>query len=177
MKVAIFCADGLEQCECLIVYDLLHRAKINVDLVRVGEGLEVTSSHQLKFKADKHIDDIDFNDYDALVLPGGIPGADNLAANKSLIEAIKKFKTEDKLIAAICAAPYIFVDNGLVRDNHFTCFPSFEHGLTSTNNKVEVDGNVITARGLGANFEFAYEIIKFLVDEDSAKAVLKQIQY
>ena len=177
MRVAIFCADGLEQCECLVVYDLLHRAKIDTDLVRVGEGLEIKSSHGLLFKANKLIDEINFNDYDALVLPGGIPGSDNLAACKPLVEALKDFKAKGKLIAAICAAPYIFVDNGLVSDGKFTCYPGFEHGLNSTHNKVEVDDNVITARGLGANFEFAYEIIKFLSGEELAKKVLDQIQY
>ena len=177
MKVAIFCADGLEQCECLVVYDLLHRAKFDVDLVRVGEGLKVTSSHNLVFMANKNIDDINFDDYDALVLPGGIPGSDNLAACKPLVKHLLEFKANGKLIAAICAAPYIFVDNKLVKTNKFTCYPGFEHGLESTHNKVEVDNNVITARGLGANFEFAYEIIKFLSDETKARQILDQIQY
>lgn len=175
MKVGIICAQGLEECEGLIVYDLLFRSNIDVDLIGLED--EITSSHNLTFKTNININDCDYKTYDCIVLPGGMPGTKNLEANKKVQEIIDYFVKENKLIAAICAAPSILNHKGLLKDNRFTCFPGFECGLTSTGKKVEHEGNIITARGLGADFEFAYEIIKTLTDEKTAKETLERIQY
>lgn len=176
-KAAIFCADGLEECEALMTMDLLKRGGIYVDLVSVEDHLEITSSHNLHFRCDKYFEDIDKDDYDVLILPGGIKGTQTLSVNFQLIELLKKYKENDKLIAAICAAPSIFVKNGLVEDGKFTVYPGFESGLTSSRKKAYVDGNVITARGVGAVIDFAYAIIFCLLDEETADKVLEEIQY
>lgn len=175
MKAAIICANGLEECEGLIVYDLLYRSGIEVKLVGLED--EITSSHNLVFKTNLNINDFDYKDYDCVVLPGGMPGTKNLEANSKVQEIIDYFIANNKLIGAICAAPSILNNKGLLNDNKFTCFPGFEGDLKSTHKKVEKDGNIITARGLGANFEFAYEIIKALLNEDKAKETLERIQY
>lgn len=175
MKVGIICANGMEECEGLIVYDLLYRSGVEVKLVGLED--EITSSHELTFKTNININDFDYKDYDCIVLPGGMPGTKNLEADSKVQEIIDYFVKENKLIAAICAAPSILNHKGLLKDNKFTCFPGFECGLNSTHNKVEHEGNIITARGLGANIEFAYEIIKTLVNEEKAKETLERIQY
>lgn len=175
MKAGIICANGLEECEGLIVYDLLYRSGIDVKLIGLTD--EVTSSHELTFKTNININDFDYKNYDCIVLPGGMPGTKNLEANNKVQEIIDYFVANNKLIGAICAAPSILNHKGLLKDNKFTCFPGFECGLNSTCQKVEKDGNIITARGLGANFEFAYEIIKALTSEDKAKETLERIQY
>lgn len=175
MKVGIICANGMEECEGLIVYDLLYRSGIEAKLVGLLD--EITSSHELTFKTNININDFDYKDYDCIVLPGGMPGTKNLEANSKVQEIIDYFVSNNKLIAAICAAPSILNNKGLLKDNRFTCFPGFECGLTSTHNKVEHEGNIITARGLGANIEFSYEIIKTLIGEDKAKETLERIQY
>lgn len=175
MKVGIICANGMEECEGLIVYDLLYRSGVDVKLIGLED--EITSSHELTFKTNININDFDYKDYDCIVLPGGMPGTKNLEANNKVQEIIDYFVKENKLIAAICAAPSILNHKGLLKDNKFTCFPGFECGLNSTHNKVEHEGNIITARGLGANIEFAYEIIKTLVSEEKAKETLERIQY
>lgn len=175
MKVGILCANGMEECEGLIVYDLLFRSGIDVKLIGLED--EITSSHELTFKTNININDFDYKDYDCIVLPGGMPGTKNLEANSKVLEIIDYFNSNNKLIAAICAAPSILNHKGLLKDNKFTCFPGFECGLNTDHKKVVKEGNIITARGLGANFEFSYEIIKALTNEDKAKETLERIQY
>lgn len=176
-KAAIFCADGLEECEALIVMDLLKRAGLHVDLVAMEGDLEVVSSHGLHFKADILFEDMAQDAYDALILPGGLKGTETLSKNEALIALLRQYEKDGKLIAAICAAPSIFVKNGLVKDDGFTVYPGFECGLTSTGEKATVVKNVITGKGVGAAFEFSYEIIKKLLGEEKAEAILKETQY
>lgn len=175
MKTAIICAPGMEECEGLVVYDLLFRAGIEVKLI--GLQKEICSSHNLTFITDATINDFDYQNYDCLILPGGMPGTKNLEANEKVQDIIDYFINNNKLVAAICAAPSILNHKGLLKDGQFTCFPGFECGLKSTEDKVTVDGKIITGKGLGAAFEFSYEIIKTLIDEQKAKEVLSKVQY
>lgn len=175
MKAMIIVNNGLEECEALITYDLLFRAGIKTDLV--GLQNEVTSSHEVTFKAHKHIDDINDNEYDCLVLPGGMPGTLNLENDERVSKLIDKFVKDNKYIAAICAAPSILIHKGLLQNNKFICFPGFENGLTPAKEKAIQDGKFITGKGLGAAFEFAYLIICNLISKDKADEVLAKIQY
>lgn len=175
MKAFIIISNGLEECEALITYDLLYRANIEVDLV--GFDKEIISSHNVTLKTHKLLDDINPNDYDCLILPGGMPGTLNLENDCRVQDIIDLFVKEDKYIAAICAAPSILIHKGLLNNNKFVCFPSFENNLTPANTKAIQDNKIITAKGLGAAFEFAYLIIKNLISEEKANEVLKAIQY
>ena len=175
MKAIIIINNGLEECEALVTYDLLFRAGIEVELV--GFTNEVLSSHNVCFKAHKLLDEINPNDYDCLILPGGMPGTKNLENDSRVQEMIELFVKQDKYIAAICAAPSILIHKGLLKNNKFICYPGFESGLLPANEKAVQDNKFITAKGLGAVFEFSYLIIKNLINEDKAKQILKQIQY
>ena len=175
MKAMIIVNNGLEECEALITYDLLFRAGIKTDLV--GLQNEVTSSHEVTFKAHKHIDDINDNEYDCLVLPGGMPGTLNLENDERVSKLIDKFVKDNKYIAAICAAPSILIHKGLLQNNKFICFPGFENSLTPAKEKAVQDGKFITGKGLGAAFEFAFLIICNLISKDKADEVLAKIQY
>ena len=166
---------GLEECEALVTYDLLYRAGIETDLV--GFTQEITSSHNVTFKAHKLLDEIDPSDYDCLILPGGMPGTTHLEEDKRVQDIIDFFVREDRYIAAICAAPSILIHKGLLDNRKFICFPGFESGLTPVKEKAVIDGRFITGKGLGAAFEFSYLIIKELISEDKAKEVLNKIQY
>lgn len=177
MRTAIFCAAGHEECEALIVYDLLKRAKMDVDLISIDDQLTVTSSHGLTYRTDKTFNEVDFNEYEALVLPGGLPGTDNLHAFKPLVDLLHRFYNDRKLIAAVCAAPSIFVKERFVDDHEFVVYPGFESGKIPCEGKVMIKDNVITAKGLGADFEFAHAIISYLKGKDAADLVLNQIQY
>lgn len=176
-KTAIFIANGLEECEALNTADLLKRAGIKVDLVSVEDTKDIVSSHNLHFMTDIMIDDINIDEYDALILPGGLKGTQTLSVNKKVLSYLERFHNEGRLIAAICAAPSIFVKEGYVRDGHFSVYPGFENGLKTSGLKVSVDNNVITAKGLGASFEFAHAIITHLLDKETADSVLEEIQY
>ena len=175
MKAIIIVNNGLEECEALLTYDLLYRAGIETDLVGLSE--EIVSSHDVVFKAHRLLDDVNPDDYDCLVLPGGMPGTTNLENDQRVQNIIDLFVKEDKYIAAICAAPSILIHKGLLENNKFVCFPGFESGLVPADTKAIQDGKFITGKGLGAAFEFAYLIIKNLVSEDKAKEVLNKIQY
>lgn len=175
MKAMIIVTNGLEECEALVTYDLLFRAGIETDLVGTGE--DITSSHNITFKSHKLINEVDENDYDCLVLPGGMPGTINLENNEDVQKLLDAFVSKNKFVAAICAAPSILIHKGLLKNNKFICFPGFENGLTPTNNKAVQDNKFITGKGLGAAFEFSYLIISNLISEDKAKEVLNKIQY
>lgn len=175
MKAIIIINNGLEECEALVTYDLLFRAGIEVELV--GFTNEVLSSHNVAFKAHKLLDEINPNDYDCLILPGGMPGTKNLENDSRVQDMIDLFVKQNKYIAAICAAPSILIHKGLLKSNKFICYPGFESGLLPANEKAVQDNKFITAKGLGAVFEFSYLIIKNLINEDKAKQVLNQIQY
>ncbi len=175
MKAIILVTQGLEECEALVTYDLLYRAGIDVKLA--GLSQTIVSSHEVTFQPHLLIDEIDPRDYDCLILPGGMPGTLNLEKDERVQKLIDAFVASEKYVCAICAAPSILLHKGLLKDEHFTCFPGFENGHVPAHAKAVRDGKFITGKGLGAAFEFAYEIISVLIGEDKAKEVLDKIQY
>ena len=174
----IFLADGFEEIEALCPYDLLLRAGVPVKTVSINETTLVTGTHGIKIHADITLSDME-DDFDGIMLPGGLPGADNLNACQRVRECMKKANAEGKLISAICAAPYVLGQAGLLAGKRATCFPGFEEKLTGaicTADKVTADGNIITAKGMGAAFDFGIEIIKYFKGEDLAKEIAAKTQ-
>ncbi|MBQ2658897.1 MAG: DJ-1/PfpI family protein [Erysipelotrichaceae bacterium] len=175
MKALIIISNGMEECEALVTYDLLYRAGIETDLV--GLQPEVTSSHNVIVKAHRLIEDVSMDDYDCLILPGGMPGTLNLEQNERVQKLISDSLEKDKYIAAICAAPSILIHRGLLKDHHFICFPGFENGLIPAKEKAVQDGKIITGKGMGAAIEFAHLIIANLISKEKADEILQKIQY
>ncbi len=184
-KVTIFLANGFEEIEALTVVDLCRRAGIEITMAAVTkdicmeEDVCVTGSHGISVKADIVLDDVNFEDMDMLVLPGGMPGTKNLEANEVLMEKLDAFYTAGKCIAAICAAPSIFGHRGYLTGRKACCYPGFEGELTGaavSENEVEVSGHVITSRGLGTAIPFALAIVEHfcgrICAEDLAKAIV-----
>lgn len=166
-KVAVMVADGTEEIEALTVVDVMRRANIHCDIVSV-EGREIKSSHNIEILADKVIDK-DIKNYDMIVLPGGLPGAYNLAENKLLIETLQEFnKSEDKYIGAICASPAIVLSKANIEEGKLiTSYPGkgFEDLLKKADyseENVVVDGNLITSRGPATALPFAYKLLDVL---------------
>ena len=173
-KVYVFLAEGFEEIEGLTVVDLLRRAKIDTEMVSVMEGRQITGSHGIKVTADSMFADVDFSDADLLVLPGGMPGTLNLGNHEGLCELLKKQYAEEKMIAAICAAPSVFGQLGLLEGRVATCYPGFEeklNGATVNEKTVVVDGHVVTAKGMGAAIDFSLKLIELLVDKETADAI------
>ena len=128
-KVFAFLADGLEEVECLAVVDVLRRAGAEVTLVSVTGSREITGSHHIHFQADALFDETAAEDADVLFLPGGMPGTNTLKAHEGLKNAICKANKQGRRIAAICAAPSILGEMGLLKGRTATCYPGFEDKL------------------------------------------------
>lgn len=175
-KIKILCANGLEECEALIIHDLLKRAKFDVQLVNIHNEKEVLSSHGLTFKTDIELDKIT-DDFDCLFMPGGLVCSDNLRKNKEVIKILKKAYEDKKLISAVCAAPDIFAEIGLVDDFEFTCYPGCDHHKKASEDKIVKKENIISGKALGACFNLAFEIIKYFSDEKYAQSILDQIYF
>lgn len=178
--VYAFLADGMEEVEALMIIDLLRRTKkLNVVTVSIKEDLLVESSHKIKLYADKNIDEINFDEGDCIFLPGGAPGTPNLAACEKLTENILKYNEQGKWLAAICAAPSIYGQLGLLKDKNATSYPSFADKMNCKNygGGVVTDGNFVTGKGLGVALEMGLELINVLVDEETSRQVAEAIQY
>lgn len=176
--VYVFLADGFEIIEALAPVDMLRRAKIETKLVGVT-GEIVTSSCGVPVKSDITIDEFDFYDVEAVVLPGGMPGTLNLEGNDAVQNAINNANNTNALICAICAAPSILGHKGLLADKEATCFPGFEDALENANlseKYVVTDGKIITARGAGVSIDFGLEIVKQLRGEELSNEIRKTIQ-
>ena len=179
-KVYVFLAEGFEEIEGLTVVDLLRRAKIETEMVSVMDGKQIKGSHGIKVTADSMFADVDFSDADLLVLPGGMPGTLNLGNHEGLCELLKKHYEDGKIIAAICAAPSEFGQLGLLNGRVATCYPGFEsklEGAIVCATKVAVDGNVTTAKGMGAAIDFSLKLIEQLVDHQTALEISEGIMY
>lgn len=178
-KVAVLLAPGFEECEALMTVDLLRRAQLDTTMYSIHNTDEVTGSHNITVKADKKLNELN-ELFDCVVLPGGMPGTKYLMESKEVNELIVEHFNQNRLVAAICAAPSVLGELQLLQGKKATCFPGFEdqlHGAEVLNQKTVTDGNIITAKGLGAAVEFAHAIITSLINQETADQVVKTIQY
>lgn len=179
-KVAVFFAEGFEEIEALTVVDICRRGGLTADMVSVTGSAEVTSSHGVTIKADKTFEQADFNEYDMLVLPGGMPGTKNLEAHEGLMGQIDTFYEKGKYIAAICAAPSIFGHRGILKGRNACSYPGFEshlEGASVTAGPVEISDHVITSRGMGTAIEFGLVILSIFCGQEKAEELAKGIVY
>ncbi len=188
-NVIVLLADGFEEMEATLPIDLMRRAGLTVTMVSMGESLRVMGSRNIVFEADiacNEINDvyIEKNLPDAVFLPGGLGGSNNLAAHPLTKKIIEKMIQNDKLVAVICAAPVIVLAPlGLLDGKKFTCYPGMEKlkQYTKTadlsgysSQKVVKDGNLITSQGPGTAAELAFTLIELLVDKESSDKVKKE---
>lgn len=179
-KVYIFLAEGFEEIEALTVVDLLRRAGITIITVSIEQELFVTGAHQIMIRADMLFDANDYQDAHLLVLPGGMPGTNNLLMHQGLKQLLKEFNQKEKMIAAICAAPKILGHNDILIGKKAICYPGVElelTGATILNETVVEDGNVITSKAMGTAIDFSLHLIKRLKGEEQAKKIADAICY
>ena len=177
--VYVTLADGFEEIEAITPIDILRRADIAVTTVSISDNLTVTGAHGICVTADKTMSQINPQDMEALILPGGA-GHELLDASNEGHALINHALSNNLYIAAICAAPSILGKKMLLDGKNATCFPGFEQYLYGANikkDKVVTDGKIVTAKGAGAAAEFGFEICSLLKGKDTAEALRKIMQY
>lgn len=168
MKLLVPFAEGFEEIEGVTIVDVLRRAGIAVTSAHLGKN-PVTGSHGISVTADSWIEDIDADDYGGIILPGGMPGSENLRNSKTVLSVINMINNRGGYIGAICAAPLVLGHAGILSGKRATCFPGFEEelkGAEITGDPVTVDGNIITGRGPGCAIPFALEIAAMVKSAD-----------
>lgn len=163
-KVLVPLANGFEEIEAVTVIDILRRAGIEVVIAAIFKK-NVAGAHDINIKADAHLEDINLSEFDAIILPGGLPGAEHLAKSVKLQKILQNMDKNKKIVAAICAAPWALATSNILK-NSYTCYPSFEkiinHPGYNPNEDVVVDQNIITSRGPATAMVFALTIVEKL---------------
>lgn len=173
-------ADGFEETEAIAALDVIRRGGIEVKTAAV-DSLTVTGTHGVKTEADILAKDMDLDNTDGIILPGGMPGTLNLKNSAEVIAALKHCYESGALIAAICAAPSVVGELGMLDNRKAVCFPGFEDSLKGAilqTDGVVCDGNFITAKGAGVALEFGAAIVNYFADRAKAagKEILRQMQ-
>ena len=180
LKVYIFLADGFEEIEGLTVVDLLRRAKIYVDTISIMDDYIVHGAHGINVQTEDLFDEVDFDEFDMVVLPGGMPGTLNLKEHEGLRNLIGEFDKKKKYLAAICAAPSILSELGILKGRKACAYPSFEEGLDCAqvvHEAAVTDGHVTTGRGMGAAIPFALKLTELLCGTEKANEIAESIVY
>ncbi len=169
-------AEGFEEVEAVALIDVMRRGGIEVRVVYLEDELHgrlVTGANGITIQADMSIKNIISDDFNMIVLPGGWEGTYALAENARVIELLKEFKAK-KIVGAMCAAPFVLKKAGIL-GNNYTCYPGakdeIDHPGYRDDQKVVIDGNIMTSRGPGTAVCFGLEIVKILVGEESMQAV------
>lgn len=179
IKISVPLANGFEEIEALVPVDIWRRAGFEVTMMSISDELIVTGSHQISVLADSLFDEQKISNSDMIFLPGGMPGAKNLSQHKELKKMIIFFHEKEKILAAICAAPLVLGQNKILINRRATCFPGFEDqllGANITQNSIETDGHIITAKGAGVAFDFALAIVSRFKGEEAARELSAKMQ-
>lgn len=173
----VFLADGFEEVEALTVVDVMRRAGMEVSTVSIADKLNVKGAHGVEVMADKLIAETDTTDAEWLIVPGGMPGATNLAACDALNDDLQKHWLKQGKIASICASPaVVLAPLDIIRGQNATCYPSFKAdlekgGATYVDMRVVESGNLITSNGPSSAFVFAFAIVAASMGENVASSV------
>jgi len=179
-KVYVFFANGFEEVEALTPVDVFRRAGIEVCTVSITGSDFVKSAHNVVIKADKIFEECRFDDADLLILPGGMPGATHLNEHQGLRDLLVEHNLRHKKIGAICAAPLVLGNLGLLEGKKATCYPGFENYLTGakyTAELVTVDTNITTGEGPAASFEFAYTLLRQIAGSQPVEQISEGMMY
>ncbi|MDR2927514.1 MAG: DJ-1/PfpI family protein [Cytophagaceae bacterium] len=177
--IYILFAEGFEEIEALMPADVLRRAGMKTLLVSASKSLEIKGAHGIIVKCDLFLEDIDSDNMLMLLLPGGMPGTQNLKNNPKVIEMVRQCASAEKWIAAICAAPMILGEMNLLAGRKATCYQGYEKYLLNADIlsvPAITDGKIITGRGMGTAMEFSLEIVTQLLGEEKAMKMKNELR-
>ncbi|OHD38827.1 MAG: hypothetical protein A2015_06915 [Spirochaetes bacterium GWF1_31_7] len=179
MNVLTVLADGCEESEMVTVVDILRRAQISVTLASLKNKI-VIGGHDISIVSDLLVSEVDLDLYDGIFLPGGGTGVENIIADSKVLSIVKKFYNDKKWIIAICAAPSILEKIGIMDNKSFTIYPSMKdaviHGYYKED-KVVVDGTVITSRGMGTSIDLGLKLVEIFRNKELSDKIKKSIVY
>jgi len=176
-RIAVMLAEGFEEIETVTVVDILRRAGGRVSLISLFDNTEsVKGSRGVYFVPDSGISVLSDADFDAIVLPGGLPGTTNLHADKTVKDTLLRMNSDGKLIASICAATSILADYGITSGKNATSHPAFKeqtdiNDTIYSDERVVVDGNIVTSRSPGTAMEFAFALVEQLYGSEMVEKV------
>lgn len=174
-KTFLFLANGFEETEAIAVADVLLRGGVVLQTVSLSEGLQVKGAHGIEVTADIKFDQLEEEEAECLIFPGGMPGAQNIADNKEVIALLQRHYDKGRNVAAICAAPALVLSQLKAgRKLRLTCYPGFEKYLLDAmvlNDGVVIDGKVITGKGPGFAIPFGLTILEHIRSSEMAKEV------
>ena len=177
-KALMVFADGFETVEALMTVDILRRGGVEVTMASIYDSLDVTSAQDITIHVDSLLKKENIMEYDIIILPGGQPGTTNLGQSPDVKLAVMAMNGVKKWVAAICAAPTVFGQYGILNGKKACCYPGLEESLTGADivyDSVTIDGNVITSRGLGTALDFALAILEQLTSTAKAAMIKKSV--
>lgn len=178
ISVLIPLAEGFEEVEAITLIDLLRRAEFKVVTVSISSEKLVKGAHDISVESDKLLSEVTSDKFDAIILPGGMPGTLNLKASETLKTATLAWVLEGSAYGAICAAPTVLSEWGLMDDLNCTCYPAFKDQLGPakySSDKVVIDGNVITSQGVGTAIDYACAWVKYFKTPEDAEVLKRQV--
>jgi len=177
MKILMPLTEGFEEIEAIAVIDILRRAEIEVVVAGLKEGL-VEGAHKVKVLPDISLEKIDSGDFDGIILPGGYPGYVNLGKDERILNMVREMDRAGKYVAAICCAPYTLIKAGVLQGRKATVSPSGKKEVSAAakycEDRVVVDGNLITSQSPGTAMEFALKLVEVLAGEEAMRKVKAQ---
>ncbi len=183
MFVYMLVCDGFEESEAVVTADILERGGVEVKFVSPYGKFKALGSHGFVLEMNDRFSnaeeyDARFNDADAVILPGGKQGTENLKASQAVRKMVREYSDSGRIVAAVCAAPTVLASAGLLSGKKYTCYPGFESGIKGaeyTGAPCETDGNIITGKSMGCATEFGLGILKELKGGEVADNVEKGI--
>ncbi len=180
-RILVLMAEGFEETELVVPFDILVRGGVKVTLAAINnDDGEVEGAHHLLMRADAKLSEINLNDYNAVFLPGGGRGVDNLKHCEAVLDIVREFHEKKKWVTAICAAPAVLAAAGITFKHKITSYPGMDADLKKfctayLQDRVVVDGNVVTSRGPGTAEEFGLKVLELLEGKEAADRVHDQM--
>jgi len=177
MKVVVPLAEGFEEIEFSTIVDILRRAGIDVTTAGLKEGI-VNGAHGIRVTPDTLIDKVSADNFDVIILPGGNPGFVNLGKSEKVLKLVKEMYDRNKYVTAICGAPSVLAKAGVIQGKRATIFPGMEDTLTGaqcSDERVVIDGRIITSQGPGTAMEFTVKLVEVLAGKSKAEEVTREV--